>query len=47
LLAEGESVTLTEELKVKGSLLTLKRGVLVKKHSLHRRSQQSGRPRWQ
>ena len=30
LLAEGDSVTLIKDLKVKGSSLTLKRGTLVK-----------------
>jgi protein PhnA len=30
LLAEGDSVTLMKDLKVKGSSLTLKRGTLVK-----------------
>ncbi|WP_426061552.1 zinc ribbon domain-containing protein YjdM [Hymenobacter sp. B1770] len=30
LLAEGDSVTLTKDLKVKGSSLTLKRGTMVK-----------------
>ena len=30
LLAEGDSVTLVKDLKVKGSSLTLKRGTLVK-----------------
>lgn len=30
LLAEGDSVTLIEDLKVKGSSLTLKRGTMVK-----------------
>ncbi len=31
LLAEGDSVTVIKDLKVKGSSLTLKRGTLVKK----------------
>lgn len=30
LLTEGDSVTLTKDLRVKGSSLTLKRGTLVK-----------------
>jgi protein PhnA len=34
LLADGDSVTLTKDLKVKGSSLNLKRGTVVKKIKL-------------
>ena len=44
LLAEGDSVTLIKDLKVKGSSLTLKRGTLVKNiHLTNSASEVEGR----
>jgi protein PhnA len=36
-LADGDSVTLVKDLKVKGSSVTLKRGTVVKKNKINRR----------